>query len=216
MKRNIQGAIFDMDGTVLDSMPYWRDHRVQFLKKRGLDAPEGLVDRMQSMTIREAVACMKTTFSLPESEEEILSDMLSVVRAFYESGLPTKPGLIPFLEELKRRGVPTCIASATDADLVEMALQKSGVRHYFDAVFSTKTIGRSKKYPDIFLLAQKHMGSPTGATWVFEDALYALRTAGAAGFLTVGVYDDDEAYPEKIRENCDVYFPDFSVYDRYF
>lgn len=205
-----------MDGTVVDSMPCWREHRVQFLNKHGLVAPKDLVDRMQSMTIREAVVCMKTTFSLPESEEEILSDMISIMADFYGKGLPTKPGLIPFLEELRRRGVPMCIASATDAELVELALQKSGVRHYFDAIFSTKTIGRSKKYPDIFLLAQRYMGSPSGATWVFEDACYALRTAGAAGFLTVGVYDADEAHPEEVRENCDIYFSDFSDYVKYF
>ena len=216
MKRSIQGAIFDMDGTLLDSMSYWRNFRVRFLEQRGLEATTELVDALQSMTVRESIHCLKTTFSLPQSEEEILADMMLIIRDFYERGAPVKSNAVDLLEYLKAKGVPMCIASATDEDLVELALQRSGLRHYFDAIFSTKTIGRSKKYPDIYRLAHAHLGTPKEATWVFEDALYALETASSDGFLTVGIYDEDEPRGDVLREKCDVYFPDYSVFDQYF
>ncbi len=212
----IKGAIFDMDGTVLDSMQEWETMRVEFLKQRGFAVEESLAKKLLDMTLAQSAVYLKENYVMEESLEDILESFQSVMRTHFERGLPPKAGIVDFLEYLRAQGVPCCIASATDPELVELALERSGVRRYFDAIFSTKTVGRSKKYPDIFDLACTHMGTDKEHTWVFEDAAYALKTAAAAGFPTVAVYDRYEPSQDELRAHAKIFFPDFSVFPQYF
>ena len=212
----IKGAIFDMDGTVLDSMAEWEAMRVQFLKQRGIPVEDTLATKLLEMTLAQSAAYIKETYDVEETLEEILLGFQAIMRGHFTRGLPTKVGIVDFLKHLRAQGVPCCIASATDPELVELALTQSGVREYFDAIFSTKTIGRSKKYPDIFEAARSHMGTDKEHTWVFEDAAYALRTAAAAGFPTVAVYDRYEPLQDEMHARATVYFPDFTVFPSYF
>ena len=212
----IKGAIFDMDGTVIDSMAEWESMRVRFLEQHGIPVEDALATKLLDMTLAQSAAYIKETYDVEETLEEILSEFQSIMRGHFTRGLPTKKGIVDFLKHLRAQGVPCCIASATDPELVELALARSGVREYFDVIFSTKTIGRSKQYPDIYEQAFAYMGTDRAHTWVFEDAAYALRTASAAGFPTVAVYDRYEPLQDEMHARATVYFPDFSVFPSYF
>lgn len=209
MEGKIRGAIFDMDGTLLDSMPKWRGMKEVFLRARGIEATEDELYRLQTVSLRDGAAFIKERYEIADSEDEILCELSAIVRKFYEEGVPLKAGAIPFLEHLRRLGVPMSVASATDRELMEIALTRCGIRHYFGEVFSTKTIGKSKRYPDIYRLAAESLGSPIEETWVFEDVLIALQTAKKAGFRTVGIYDRDELCADEMRATADLYCTDF-------
>ena len=100
-----------------------------------------------------------------------------------------KTGVVQFLEHLKARGVKMCVASATAPDLLAILFRRYGLDRYFPRIFSCSEIGKGKEYPDVFDAAHDWLGTEKESTWVFEDSFVALRTARAAGYQTVGIYD---------------------------
>ncbi len=201
----IKGAIFDVDGTLLDSMPVWERRGEVFLKKIGIDisADENYdVNMVRKYNSPEVV---KNTFSLDLSVKEIDDGMLKIVDDFYKTDVAVKPGTVEFLEELKANGVKMCVATATHLHMVEPALEKCGIRKYFSRVFSCGEVKKSKDFPDIFELALDFLGTDKTDTVIFEDAVYAVETAKKAGFFVTGIYDKVELQQARMKELCDVF-----------
>ena len=182
-------AIFDMDGTLTDSMRFWRDLGGDYLAAKGLHPDPELVRVVQTMTMHQGARHFMDCFGLAGPEQVIVDEMNAIMAGHYRRDVPLKPGVAAYLEMLAARGVKMCVATATAGPLARDCLERLGVADRFEAILSSEDLGVSKERPDLFFLAARQLGGAPEETAVFEDALYAARTAKAAGFYTVGVYD---------------------------
>ena len=131
------------------------------------------------------------------------------VEGFYFHTVEPKPGVAAFLEELHRRNIKMCIATATDRYQVEAALQRCGMRHFFSEIFTCTEVGSGKDRPDIFRKAMEHLQTDHSTTAVVEDAYHAIHTAKQDGLLVVGVYDSHESRQQELLHLADVYILDY-------
>jgi len=206
----MKAAIFDVDGTLLDSVPIWKDAAERYLKTLGIKAEEGLSDIIWNMSIPEGAAYMKERYKLKFSVEEIVSGVVSVVRDFYYEEAVLKPGAFEFLQKLKKRKVPMVIATASDKSYLQVALQRNGIDDIFQKIITCEEVGAGKTNSKIYLEAADYLNLPPKDIWVFEDALYAVETAKNAGFFVVGIYDESSRECEgDIQSLCDLYWKDF-------
>lgn len=189
----IEGAIFDVDGTILDSMKMWRTVASRFLKKNGIAPPDGIDELMFRITLEEAAGLFKEKYRLSGSPEDVKADILSMVEDDYRFHLVCKPGVAEVIRGLFSRGIPLCIATATDRELVEPALERLGLAPLFRDILTCGALGVSKRSPDIYLRAAERIGTSPEKTLVFEDVLHAARSAASAGFPVVAIYDDNSA-----------------------
>ena len=205
----IKGVIFDMDGVILDSMPLWTKLGQRYVEKYGPGADEEFTKAIFSMSIEEGIAYFKERYGITQSNEEILQELESYIRAYYYDEVKTKNGAKDLMEDFKEAGVKMTAATSSMRHHIEHALERNGLLGYIDKLFTSGEVGSSKSDPEIYNLAAKHMGTAPGETLVFEDSLYALKTAKAAGYHTVGVYDAiGEPNQEGLKAEADVYISD--------
>ena len=183
----IRAAIFDLDGVLLDSLSIWEDLGARYLRAKGITPEEGLGKTLFPMSMEQGARYMKDHYALPESPEGILEGLKTLLEHYYFEEVPAKPGAEKLLSCLKAQGIP--LAAATSSPHVTAALDRLGLLGYFQKIFTTGELGTSKHRPDIYLLAAETLGAKPEETLVLEDSLYALQTAKAAGFPTVGVFD---------------------------
>lgn len=207
----LQSAIFDMDGTLLDSMHIWRDIGPRMLRARGIEPAPDLGERLKPMSARQGAAYCKAEYHLPETEEEIRAQIEDQVRLFYQTEVAPKPGVKKLLSLLKMEGVWMYVATATDRSLAEEALRHAGIRDYFRGIVTSAEAGAGKDVsPEIYERALRRLRSNKKDTVVFEDALHAVRTAKAAGFRVAAVYDPSAREDqEEIRALADYYYHSF-------
>lgn len=202
----IKGAIFDLDGTILDSMPVWDNAAEMFLNSVGIEAEPGLSKIMFSMSMTEGAEFLKNRYSLDMDTDAILKGINHTVEDFYYYQVHLKEGVEQFLKDMKQAGIKMVAATSSDRQVVERALKRLNVMNYFDRIFTCTEIGAGKVKSDIYLAAAEYMGTLLKDTWVFEDVLHAIRTAKNAGFRTVGVYDASSMESlEEIKVISDIY-----------
>ena len=184
-------AIFDMDGTLVDSMIYWKHLATEFLESKGVQtiSPD-ILERIKPMTMTESAALFFQEYSLSGTAESVAAEMNAMMDEHYRKDIPLKPGVHAYLEALHRRGITLCAASATAEDLMEACLTRLGVANYFSFLLSCETVGAGKNRPDVYWESAKRLGAEPVEIAVYEDALYAAETAKSAGFYTVAVRDD--------------------------
>ncbi len=208
MLSNIKGAIFDLDGTILDSMKHFENTSFLTVDRFKISMPDR--KDFYGLAIHEMAEVMRSKYGASESVEEIVGFINSVVEdAFFNIVLP-KEGVENFLAHLKSRGVKMCIATLTDRYLVEAALTRCGIRDYFSEIFCCGEVGVGKTSPKVYDLALAHLGTEKQETWIFEDSLYAVETAKKAGYNVVGIKDDSSSKKEtEIRALCDEFFEQY-------
>ncbi len=204
----IKGAIFDVDGTLLDSMFTWRHRGEIFLENLGITPREGLHLDVRHMGFFEAPKMIKEEYNLEMTPEEICDEMMKVVDNYYKTNPRVKEGTVPFLEELKKNGVKMCVATATDRHMVEPGLINAGIRDYFDEIFTCGSLNTNKTKPYIFEKAMEFLGTTKEDTVIFEDALYAVKTAKKAGFYVTGIFDEQEPEQAEFQKLCDIFVCD--------
>ncbi len=184
-----RGAIFDLDGTLADSMGVWEEIDRAFLQKRGICLSPEYTEKVKTMGFADAARYTAEHFGLPESPERIIEEWNRMALWEYGENIPLKPGAKAYLKRLKGMGVPIALATASAPPLYEALLKNHGVYDCFDAFVSPMDGVRDKRYPDIYLLAARRLGVAPEECVVFEDILAGVRGAKAAGMRVCGVCD---------------------------
>lgn len=204
--RKIRAAIFDVDGTLLDSMPIWQDIGARYLESAGREVNPGTREALSTMSLEQGAAYLKENYNLTESVSEIIRDVLKIVENFYRFEAELKPGVTETLKELKDRGIRMVVATSGNKELAAAALKRNGIAELFEKIFTCTETGAGKDQPDIYLEAAGFLGSSPEETLVFEDALHAAETAKKAGFTVGGVYDESNAQNiSRMKKVCDFY-----------
>ena len=206
----IRGAIFDVDGTLLDSMFIWDTIGETYLRSIGYQPKENLNETFKNMSLHQAARYYQTEYGVTRSIDEIMDGVNAMLERYYRFEVPLKPGAAELLERLRQDGVKLCIATATGRHLVEAALDRCGVLSCFGEIFTCNEVGHGKDEPDIFEAALRFLGTRREETLVFDDALYAVRTAKEAGFLVAAVYDSHERSQAEVRARSDLYLEDLT------
>lgn len=200
------GAIFDMDGTLTDSMPLWQNTGERFLAARGLTLPDGAMEDLKPLSMVQTARYLRERFSLPDTEQAIMDELNSLVEKGYCETAPVKRDILPFLEKLRKAGVAMCVATATDRYLAEAILRRTGIWDCFQFLLTCTELGAGKDNPAVFERALEKLGTAKDDTIVFEDALHAVQTAKSAGFRVVAIQDDScREDAAEIRKTADRY-----------
>ncbi|MBQ6146371.1 MAG: HAD family phosphatase [Clostridia bacterium] len=187
-------AIFDMDGTLVDSMWCWNNVYLEFLRAHSAgEAAEELVAHTAHLTTYESAALFRDYLSLDRSAADIAFALDERMKELYQHNVQQKPGVRAYLERLRNEAVHMCVVSSTPEPLIRICLERLGLLPFFSFILSCDTIGKGKNEPDAYLAAAKRMGATPSETAVYEDSPTALLTAKKAGFYTVAVYDESSA-----------------------
>lgn len=198
-----KGAIFDMDGTLTDSMYIWDTAGITYLKQQGKEPEPDLREKLRPLSLPQAASLFQKEYGVTASCGEILQGLKEITEKEYRENVTLKDGVLPLLSDLKANGVLLAVASSSPRSTVLMVLQRLEILSYFDYVVTCEDVGRGKEDPAVYHRAASLMGTDPAHTLVFEDALHAALTASAAGYCVIGVYDESEGVNEdRIRPLC--------------
>ena len=207
----IEGAVFDLDGTLTDSMYIWDEAPKALVRRFGGTPPEDLAEQLKEMGRLDASEYMIKTFRLSCTPKQLMDGVNELVTRAYREQVPAKPGAAALLDHLGQLGVPCGIATASEAFQARDAMVRLGLWDHFLFAFSALQY-ESKTKPGLYLAAARSLGTEPEHTLVFEDALHAARTAREAGFLVAGVWDPSaEKDQEGLRQCCHWYLPRLDV-----
>lgn len=210
MLNNIKAAIFDMDGTLVDSMWVWAKIDETYLAKRNIPFPEDLRDDIEHLSFDSTAEYFKNRFNLEESLEDIKNEWHEMADYEYKNNVTLKPGADKFLRNLKKLGIKVGLATSNSIPLLEIVLKKHGIYDYFDAITITSEVKRGKNFPDVYLLAAEKLGVAPENCIVFEDIIPAVKGAKAAGMKVVAVYDECSAHQkEELLTLADQYINEY-------
>ncbi len=206
----IKGAIFDFDGTLVDSMFIWDTLGEDYLRSLGKEPKENLKETFKTFTLEQSAEYYRKHYGVTLSVREIVGDINKMIAGIYETKVTLKDGVRNFLEKLHAQGVKMCVATVTEKTIAESVLKRLGVRSYFEEIFTCAEVGYGKETPHIYRAALAYLGTEKEKTVVFEDAFHALMTAKSDGFPVAAVYDTHEPKQALMKANADYYISDYS------
>lgn len=209
---DFEAAIFDLDGTLLNSMEVWEHIDILFLQKRGLPDPTNYVTEICARSFEEAAQYTIDLFDLPESIDDIISEWNEMAAYEYANTVKLNPGAYDYLVQLKSQGIKLAVATGLPERLFIPCLANNEVLELFDALCSTDEVMRGKEYPDVFLLASQRLSTLPSRCAVFDDVLPAIKSAKQAGMLACGVYNKYSAHNRaEIERIADAYIFSFKT-----
>jgi HAD superfamily hydrolase (TIGR01509 family) len=182
----IEAVVFDLDGVLLDSEQLWDETREQLAKERGGRWHDRAQRDMMGMSSREWSRYMHETIGLPESPEDINREVVERLAAAYREQLPVIPGAREAVERLAARW-PLGLASSSNRELIDLALELLGVRRLFKATVSSEEVARGKPAPDVYLEAARRLGVDPAHTAAMEDSHNGILAAKAAGMRVIAI-----------------------------
>ncbi len=208
-KIKVKAAIFDMDGTLVNSLMFWdamaQDLNEQFFKKENFKLDEEVDKAVRTMIFSKGMLYIRAFYNLPVTDEEFLDFAAQKLEAFYRYKVKAKAGIFDMLDFFVEKGVKLCLASATDLKYVKIAVECCGLSKYFPLIFSCSEIGKGKDQPDIYFKSMKELGVDIDEVCVFEDSPVALETAHKAGITTIGVFDQYTPDQARVKAASTVY-----------
>lgn len=206
-----EAAVFDLDGTLLDSMYFWNHIDEMFLKEVGIDeVPEDYLLAIAHLGAEETAKYTKERFGLDMTPDEMMKIWFDEALDFYRNRVTLKPGAYDYLQKLRSSGVKLAVATASEEALYLPAIRRTGIEDFFGAFATVDECVRKKGFPDVYRLACRRLSVPESAAVVFEDIYIAVKGAKAGGFRTVGVYDETSARDaESIKATADLFIRDF-------
>ena len=209
---DFDAAIFDMDGTLLDTMPYWRYTTLEFMLHHQLPVSDALLTRMFKTSSRRLVMQISDQNGLNLDKQAVVAEMEGYMNRHYLYDANLKcPSVPAFLEKLKRQGVRMCVATGSPREYARDGLERLGILEYFDFVTDNYEGALTKDKPEYFDALLERLGARRERCWVFEDALYAMKSAKASGLRVCAIEDDAQlADREGIRALADVYIRDYA------
>ena len=205
----IKGAIFDFDGTLVDSMFIWDTFGEDYLRTLGKEPKENLTETFKTFTLEQAAEYYREHYGVSLSVGEIVDGVNEMVAEIYRTKVALKNGVPEFLHDLQSKGVKMCVATVTDRPIVENVLVSLGIRDFFVEILTCAEVGYNKETPHIYRAALEALGTKKDETVVFEDALHALKTAKNDGFPVAAVYDKHETRQIEMRAEADYYISDY-------
>lgn len=202
-------AIFDFDGTLFDSMYIWDMIGEIYLRSLGKEPKPSMREDIRALSLYQSSCYFKKEYAIDLSVEEIMAGINKTVENFYLHEVQPKVGVVTFLNQMKQQGIATCIATASEYDQIEAALQRCQMEHLFDAIFTCTEVGHGKDEPVIFRKAMEYFDAERNNTLIFEDALHAVKTAKKDGFKVAAVFDKSEKRQAEIQQLCDCYITEF-------
>ncbi|OOM16647.1 HAD family hydrolase [Clostridium saccharobutylicum] len=210
MLKNIEGAIFDLDGTLVDSMWVWSQIDINYLKSKGHSLPENLKNQIMHLSFSQTAAYFKQKFNLNDPIEKILGDWHEMAFNHYSNNVKLKIGVKDFLDKLKSMDIKIALATSNSIPLLEACLKNNKIYDYFDSITTTDEVSNGKNCPDVYLLAASKLGVNPKNCLVFEDILPAVQGAKAANMKVIAVKDDDSLDSKDSLINCaDMYIDSF-------
>ncbi len=189
MMHDIQAVIFDLDGTLVDSMWMWEAIDIEYLGRYGIPLPPGLQQEIEGRSFSETAIYFKERFGLPASIEQMKNDWNQMAWDKYTHQVPLKPGVRAFLEQCRERGIKLGIATSNSRELVENVISVHGIKAYFHCIMTGCDVQHGKPAPDIYLAVAKSLGVAPEHCLVFEDIIPGLQAGISAGMHTCAVED---------------------------
>ena len=190
----IDSIIFDLDGTLVDSMPFCKNLSREYLVSKGVkDVPADILERIRPLTVKESAGLFIDELGIEGTVESVAAEINGMMGEHYKNDVPEKPKVEGYLKMLKEKGVRMCVASATVEPLIDACLERLGLLHYFEFSLSCDTVGKGKSSPLVYQEAAKRLGAAAGEAAVYEDSLLASATAKNAGFYLCVVADPANA-----------------------
>lgn len=206
MLKNIDAVIFDLDGTLVDSMWMWKSIDIEYLAKYGAEMPEDLQQRIEGMSFSETAIYFKERFGLPDDLDKIKSDWNEMAWGKYRDEVPVKEGVFELLKHLKQKQIPAGIATSNSRELVDLIVEKHGMKEYFTSVRTSCEVAKGKPSPDIYLLVAQDLGVEPQRCLVFEDVLQGVMAGKNANMKVCAVYDEfSEKFQEEVIKLSDYY-----------
>ena len=211
MKIDFDAAIFDMDGTLLDTMPYWRFTGLEYILKHGYPLRLDYVARMYAEASKKLLPLYAAEEGIELDMKEVVRELEEFMNRHYLNDARAKPHVREFLELLKEKGIPMCVATGTPRDYARNAFARVGFTDYFAFVTDHYETEYTKSDPAYFINLADRLGVRPEKCIVFEDALYAMKTAKEVGMTVCAIEDGAQASDrEKIKNLADIYIRDFA------
>lgn len=208
--REFKGAIFDLDGTILDSMWVWKQVDINFLGKRGIELPADYVKAISTLNLRTAAEYTIERFGLEEQVEAVMDEWFQMAVQEYAEDVQLKSGVREYLAYLKAKGVKMAIATSSHEGLFLPCLENNEIYEFFDVIVTTMEVERGKEFPDVYEEAAKRLQLKVTDCMVFEDIHNAVKAAKEGGFYVVAVEEEHSAGDrEEIIKLADKYIKDF-------
>ncbi len=208
----MKGAIFDMDGTLVDSMHYCGEAFINKMDEENLPYPEDVLNIITPMGVKMCCEYMHNELGHPKTPDVIYKEIEDSMIGEYASNIPTKPFAIEYLKKLKSQGVKMCVFSASTPRMIEASAKKWGYFDLMEFIVSCEEIGISKSNPEVFKIVAEKMGLSIEDVTVFDDNEIAVKSAKKSGAKVVAVYDKAaEEYKEEIMSIADKYIYSFEA-----
>lgn len=198
--KNIEGAVFDLDGTLLDSSWVWEKVDEKFLGDRGFQVPDDYVDEISPLGAERAAVYTIERFGLNEDKDDIVREWIEMAKKEYATEVVCKPYAKEFLEKLHKLNIKMAVATSSDRELFMKTLEREGILKYFQKIVTVDEVERGKGYPDIYEEAARRIKVNPHKCLVFEDILAGVTGASLGEFNVVAVFDEKSKHNwEKIK-----------------